>query len=272
MREVEPKVFLLAETGMNWNGMWGFLGHLGAQDWYREHPNFARIGNSPKNYDYHAAEFLIELAGRSCYKSFGTKLNPNLTKVRKDPKEYLGNILKSGHGSVLEHSWSTWAFVDCSRVMTHELVRHRVGTAFSQESLRYVRPTDIKIWIPSELEDVTPDLQANAVGVEELYKKLTKELGLDEEKSFKRKKEITSALRRILPIGMATNIIFSCNMRALRWILEMRTSPHAEVEIRTVFGQVGEIATKRWPFLFADFERVELEDSTIQWKPKYSKV
>ena len=47
---------------------------------------------------------LIALAGKRCYQSFQTSLNPNITRIRKDYVTYFDNILASGHGSVLEHS------------------------------------------------------------------------------------------------------------------------------------------------------------------------
>jgi thymidylate synthase (FAD) len=64
-------------------------------------------------------------------------------------------------------------------------------------------------------------------------------------------------MRRLAPIGLSTAIGVSFNMRALRHVIEMRTSESAETEIRAVFGQVAEIATARWPALFQDFCRNE---------------
>ena len=48
-------------------------------------------------------------------------------------------------------------------------------------------------------------------------------------------------------------------MRTLRHVIEQRTAPWAEEEIRLVFGQIAEIAIKRWPNLFGDY-RVEMVD------------
>ena len=66
----------------------------------------------------------------------GAGANPNVSKVRADRREYFANILRSAHGSVLEHANYSFALRNVSRVLTHELVRHRAGSAFSQESLR----------------------------------------------------------------------------------------------------------------------------------------
>ena len=98
------------------------------------------------------AELLVEFGGRSCYRSWEPGLNPNVRKIRTDQREYFANILRSGHGSVLEHANYSFALRNVSRVFTHELVRHRAGSAFSQESLRYVRLTDIGFRVPPALE------------------------------------------------------------------------------------------------------------------------
>jgi len=201
------------------------------------------------------AEKTIILAAKRCYKSFVPGLNPNVKKVRHDPEEYMLNILKSGHGSVLEHANATFAFEGVSRVFTHELVRHRAGCAYSQESLRYVKP-NLKVgsyFTPSCLvneEDVSnfdlamSDLQSNYNDIAELY--------LRDDMPFSEKKEITSALRRVLPMGMPTGIVATFNFRALRHIIEMRTSIHAEEEIRVVFNEVADICREHWPLVFQD--------------------
>src|SRR5262249_32603417 len=88
-----------------------------------------------------AGELLVEFGGRACYRSWEPGLNVNVTKVRTDQREYFANILRSAHGSVLEHANYSFALRNVSRVLTHEIVRHRAGSAFSHDSLRYVPPT-----------------------------------------------------------------------------------------------------------------------------------
>src|SRR5229473_4804629 len=78
-----------------------------------------------------AAEHLTEIAGRLCYMSFA-KPRPGGNKV------YLDHILEVGHGSVLEHAVWNFVITGVSRTLTHELVRHRAGWAYSQLSQRYV--------------------------------------------------------------------------------------------------------------------------------------
>ena len=146
-----------------------------------------------------------------------------------------------------------------SRVFTHELVRHRVGTAISQESLRFVRLTDLDWYAPVSIQESPEAMSIFARTFEELGR-LQQELAdlfqIDEKTSFDEKKEITSALRRVAPIGLSTNIGWSSNMRTLRHVIEQRTAPGAEEEIRLVFGQIAKLAIERWPNVFGDY-RVE---------------
>jgi len=72
------------------------------------------------------AEWLIEFAGRVCYMSFGSQQSAKTTG------EYIQNLIRNGHESVLEHAVWSFALVGISRAFTHQLVRHRVGFAFSQ--------------------------------------------------------------------------------------------------------------------------------------------
>jgi len=119
-----------------------WLDHLGAEDY--EIPPDGAVSNPA---------LLVALAGRRCYKSFVPGLNPNVTKIRTDMAEYIENILKSGHGSVLEHSVYTFAFEGVSRVFTGEMNRHRAGWAISEGSMRFIRFTNIDWWLPTSLQD-----------------------------------------------------------------------------------------------------------------------
>jgi len=146
---------------------------------------------------------------------------------------------------------------------THELVRHRVGTAISQESLRYVRLEDLGMWVPPCFEGddfAVGVMKATWSSAEAAYRQLLHAAARKEGVSSfddlgrEKKKTYTSAARRVLPIGLSTNIGWSCNMRTLRHLIEMRTDPSAEEEIRYVFNLVAEIAKIKWPALFGDYE------------------
>jgi thymidylate synthase (FAD) len=252
MHRVTPRVFLIGETRILDDGLSAYLDHVGTK-WVPF--KSTAPGPAPTH-----PEQMIEVMGRLCYRAWEPGLNPNVTKIREGNDVYIANLVKSKHGSVLEHSVTNWIIADCSRVFTHELVRHRAGTAFSQESLRYVRLTDLGLWLPPEIEadrHLVKMFERTFEDLEELQKQLSTYLGLDSEKSFETKKKFTSAMRRAAPIGLATTIGFSANFRALRHIGEMRTSGGAEAEIRLILDQIMTISKARWPNVFADFERTE---------------
>lgn len=247
---VTPKVYLIARPTVlletvNW------LEDLGAST-YAE-------GIEDRLLGYNAAdsELLAELAGRRCYRSFEPGLNPNVTKIRTDTQEYLDNIISSGHGSVLEHAQWTFAFENVSRVFTHELVRHRVGVAISQESLRYVRLDNIPFWTPewAQEDEELSQRSAELLAVLEAHQLwMAEHFKLDDPGvPFSEKKHKTSFMRRFAPEGLATGLLWSANIRTLRHVLERRTDVHAEEEIRLVFNQVGEIMRKECEGLFSDY-------------------
>ena len=257
---VSPKVFLLGESVVNKKGLQALLTHLGV-------PNWSSNARS-------SIELLTEVYGRACYKSFGTGLNPNITKVRESNDAYLTNVIEKGDGSVLEHGVANFFFADVSRVFTHELVRHRVGVAISQESLRFVRLTDLNWYAPVCIQESPEAMTIFARTMEELSKiqrDLSDLFKLDEATTFDLKKKFTSAMRRLAPMGLATNIGWSCNMRTLRHVLEQRTAPWAEEEIRVVFAEVGRIAVERWPNLFTDYF-VEVVDDLPWYNTKNRKI
>jgi thymidylate synthase (FAD) len=216
-------------------------------------------------------ELLTEVAGRICYKSFGVGLNPNVTRIRKNSQEYLTNTLAKGDGSIFEHATCTFAFLNVSRIFTHELVRHRVGVAISQESLRYVRPKELSLWVPPELRAKQSRVKSVVEKIESEYHELEKLYDWNE-MDFGLKKRVTSALRRIMPDGMATSIMWTANHRTIRHVITMRTSEAAEVEIRFVFDKVARIMKERFPLIYDDFQYVQLPDKTRSWSPKYMKV
>jgi len=250
MRQTTPSVYLIARPSIDAEAMRAYLERVGGASW------LARREGEPDGCN--AAQLLIEFCGRTCYRSWEPGLNRNVTRVREDQREYLCNLLRSLHGSVLEHVNYTFAFHQVSRVFTHELVRHRAGSAFSQESLRYVRLTDIGFRVPAALEPVRDQVVTLVERLEEFQRSAAEALGLDEEGiPFAIKKEVTSALRRLAPIGLSTDIVWTANVRTLRHVIEMRTSTGAEEELRLVFDRVAEIMLAEAPDLFQDFRRTE---------------
>jgi thymidylate synthase (FAD) len=240
MHETTPQVFLIGRPSIDVEGMRSYLEAVGGESWLD-----LRLGeqNGPT-----AGELLLEFGGRACYRSWEPGLNPNVSRIRTDRQQYFANILRSGHGSVLEHANYSFALRNVSRVFTHELVRHRAGSAFSQESLRYVRLTDIGFRVPPALEPVREQVLAIVEQLEEFQVSAAKELGIDSDGvPFHVKKEVTSALRRLAPIGLSTD---------------------AEEELRSVFDEVARLMQAEAPNLFQDF--VRQDDGS--WVPEHRKV
>ena len=262
MHETKPAVFLIARPSIDVDGMRAYLADVGGESWLQR--RLDETGGEPNG-----GELIVEFGGRACYRSWEPGLNPNVTRVRTDQTEYFGNILKSAHGSVLEHANYSFALRNVSRVFTHELVRHRAGSAFSQESLRYVRLTDIGFRVPPALEPVRDQVLSIVEQLEEFQVTAARELGIDEEGiPFHVKKEVTSALRRLAPIGLSTDIIWTANARTLRHVIEMRTAEGAEEELRLVFDRIARIMQAEAPGLFQDFA-VAGDGS---WVPAHRKV
>ena len=251
MKFVKPKIFHLGQTTLDKSGVAAFLKEIGVSEWSTDAPS--------------DSETLLEVAGRSCYKSFGTELNKNLTKVRNSNKDYISNVINKHDGSVLEHSCDTYALVNVSRVFTHELVRHR-HAAYSQESLRFVRLDSLSTYYPDVFDshpenkvirEIFLDVYEKA---EEIQRGLSNLLKLDM-LNFEQKKLLTSAMRRLAPDGLTTMLIMSTNHRNWRWLIEMRTSSFAEEEIRKVFVMIYNDLKFRYPNIYFDAVEKEMGSS-----------
>lgn len=284
MHQTKIGIFKIAQTRVDWTEVKRWLEFIGVL-----HPDVVQ-GQLKTGTD---ASQLIALCGKRCYASFDTEsgLNPNVTKIRTDHAEYVTNILASGHGSVLEHATWSFAIENVSRVFTGEMNRHRAGVAISEASMRYVRFDDIGYCPPDtvagpsslleellsadmtsaevqEAQQITQELFDSAFRqMEQWNLTLTETWRIDELKNFKVKKVLTSMFRRLIGMGVSTGGVWTINARALRHILAMRASTHAEEEILHVFSRVADIMIADEPLLFGDFQKTE-----NGWVPKYPKV
>jgi len=252
MRIVDsPESYLVVITSLNDIGLNSYLDDIGDPDW-------------DPDISVSDGENLIEAAGRMCYRSWQAydpakplATNPNVKKVREGNRDYIANVLKHKHGSILEHVSASFILKDVSRVLTHEITRHRAGTAFSQESLRYVRLNDLSFWIPTLIKenDAAIELFLGAITqMEQWQTQLAEIYDIDNMKDFHTKKLLTSAFRRIAPIGLSTCILVTGNLRSWRHIVEMRTSEGAEEEIRISCDQIAEALSVEFPNVFQDME------------------
>lgn len=259
MKEVSPYVSIIARSMPDDDAIATYLRGIGADDYAWD-----RRAEEPVD--------IVEFGGRMCYRSWEPGLNPNVKKVRRDQTSYIRNILQSGHGSVLEHVTWTFLLEDISRIVTHELVRHRPGVAISQESMRYVRLNDLPMWFPDWATEDTELMEYARYLLTEMEKFqlwAANHFQLDDDDAkFADKKAKTSFMRRFAPGGHATTMVWTANARTLRHVIETRTAPGAEEEIRLVFDDVASIMVSECPLLFGDFSK----NPDGSWVPKWSKV
>lgn len=215
-------------------------------------------------------EILCSFYAKLCYASLSLGKNKNITKIRAI-RDNIGATIESGHGSVFEHCNLNFVVRNCSRVYTHEQVRHRVGTAYSQTSGRYVRNDHLNVVIDPILEPAYDLIEEARVYIEAWYKRMEERLKINDEKAFSKKKKLTSAMRRMLPNGQANELGFSLNLRSLRHLIELRTSEHAEWEIRAIYNQVYALVGDKYPTIFAD-ARTETKDGLLEITFKNKKI
>jgi thymidylate synthase (FAD) len=260
-----PSLYLIAEPKIVAGQVAAYLREIGGERWYERvvAPTLLREGSA-------GAESLVEFMGRLCYKSWEPGLNKNVTKIREDSGDYLLNILRSAHGSVLEHAYFSFVIHDCSRVLTAELNRHRAGVAISEQSLRYVRLDELRFRVPPILKPATQRAMRDlVVYVESAMVEMMAEEGLDDpDLDFGQKKIITSALRRAAPLGLLTEEGWTANVRAIRHVIEMRSAAGAEEEIRIFADQLAGIMQERCPLLFGDY----VASGAGEWTTEYRKV
>lgn len=265
MKLVEPKVFIIGETAIIPENFQAMLESIGVPEWHSD-------GDSD-------TEVLVETAGKLCYMSFDTSLNKNLTKTgTRNNFDYIQEgIVGQKHGSVLEHVAINIGFIDVSRVLTHELIRHRPGAAYSQTSGRYVRTDELRFWMPScirENVELAELFEEAILHQEDILRRMVEVSGIERmvtKEDFAKKKILTSAFRRIVGNGVANNIMATYNHRALRHMLTMRTSRHAEEEIRLTFNELFNVLADRYPAIYADAHR-EMVDGYWEISFKHEKV
>lgn len=248
---VLPKTYLIGYTGVNLDSLMEYLKDTDQKQFLHEIDEARRNGIND-------GEILCSFYAKSCYASLTTKKNKNITKTRDIENNIIG-ILNSGHGSVIEHCSLNFMITNCSRVFTHELVRHRVGSAFSQTSGRYVRTDKLDVIIDPILEPAYDLVEECRDYLEKWYKRVEERLDINNDKNFDIKKKKTSAMRRMLPNGQANEIGVSLNLRSLRHLIELRTARHAEWEIRVVFNQIYKLVKEKYPVMFFDSKEQEID-------------
>jgi thymidylate synthase (FAD) len=221
--------------------------------------------------DASAGERLAEFAGRICYMSQG---NP----AQRTTAEYLENIKKQGHGSVLEHAVYVLLVEGISRSCSHELVRHRAGFGYSQLSQRYVDESHAAFVVPPAiLGDAALEaawerhmVASQAAYVDAVAALMERHAWIGDK--IHRRKMAREAARSVLPNATEVKIVVSGNARAWRTMLELRTSEGAELEIRRLAVACLRVLAREAPALFADFEIYTADDKQDAARVAYHKV
>ena len=162
----------------------------------------------------------LELAGRTCYKSED--------RIKEGSAEqFVRNLIKRGHESVIEHFSFSVRFI-CDRGVSHEIVRHRLAS-YSQESTRYCNYSkdgfgnQITVIEPSYLdkESRAYRMWVRACETAEKHYFWMLECGCTPQEA-----------RAVLPNSLKTEIIMTANLREWRHFLKLRTAKNAHPQIR----------------------------------------
>ena len=236
-------------------------------------PDFLEPAHLPVAWlgDGTGGERLAEFAGRLCYMS---QANP----AKRPTREYLDNIKKQGHGSVLEHANYSLLVEGVSRSLTHELVRHRAGFAYSQLSQRYVDESKAAFVVPPAVigeEKLESAWRAQVESAQATYVTMVEQLmeryGWVADRVHRRKMA-REAGRAVLPNATETKIVVTGNVRAWRTMLELRSSEGAELEIRRFAVATLRLLQREAPGFFSDFVIYVADDRREAAKVDYHKV
>ena len=202
---------------------------------------------------------LIEVAGRTCYKSDGK------IKAKSAPR-FAKMILKSGHESVIEHATATVRFI-CDRGVTHEIVRHRLAS-YSQESTRYCDYSNghVAFVIPpwTQLSSGIYNIGWNGLfgsccemerkKISEVDRRYFWSLAVAERdyQELSRSGWRPEQARSVLPNSLKTEIVMTANLREWRHFFKLRTSAAAHPQMREVEAPLLEKMKARVPVIFDD--------------------
>ena len=188
---------------------------------------------------------LLEFAGRACYQSFN-RPNP----ATADPANYLRNIIRQGHESVLEHATVTFYITGVSRAFTHELIRHR-HLSYSQLSQRFVDEATANFVIPPSMENDPVAIKTLEVAAKHALAAYTEMVESLQNQGLPRK-HAREAARAVLPNMTETRIVVTGNHRAWREFLSRRLAPDADAEMRKVAQKIYDQLRHRAPELYED--------------------
>ena len=182
----------------------------------------------------------VALAGRLCYSSVGVEQLDDKMEL-EDVDKLVNKLAGLGHYSTFEHASFTFAVEGVSRVLTHQLVRHRIAS-YSQQSQRYVAERNFEYIIPPSIEEndtARKKFICLMDGIKDIYNELCN-LGIDKEDA-----------RYVLPNATETKIAITMNARALLNFFELRCCMRAQWEIRQLAEKMRAEVRQVAPVIFA---------------------
>ena len=208
-------------------------------------------------------EKAVAAAAKLCYASVGVdeifeKLSDEQTEI------FLGKLIGLGHASPFEHATFTFAIEGVSRVLTHQLVRHRIAS-YSQQSQRYVKLEQFEYITPPSIaenpvakaifdEAMSHDQKAYNKIVETLMSKhieiLIQEGYTEKEACQMAEKKAIEDARFVFPNACETKIVVTMNARSLMNFFDHRCCNRAQWEIREMAERMLVIVKQEAPTLF----------------------
>lgn len=185
-------------------------------------------------------ERTVAMAARLCYSPVGAEQLVE-TMSSEQVARLIEKIVDLGHLSTLEHVSFTFAIEGISRVLTHQLVRHRIAS-YSQQSQRYVADHDFEYIIPPSVAakaQAREKFEQLMIAIKATYSELVA-MGIHQEDA-----------RYVLANGAETKIVVTMNARALLHFFELRCCTRAQWEIRALANDMLEEVRKTAPRLFA---------------------
>ena len=184
-------------------------------------------------------ERVVAMAARLCYSASGAE---ELADRMDDAvvKKMVRKMVTIGHGSTLEHVSFTFGIEGVSRVLTHQLVRHRIAS-YDQQSQRYVAAHGFEYIVPPSIE-AKPEARACferiIAEIRNTYDVLT-DMGIPKEDA-----------RYVLANATETKILVTMNARSLLHFFNLRCCNRAQWEIREMAYKMLAEVKKVAPALF----------------------
>lgn len=179
------------------------------------------------------------MAARLCYSPSGAaELCEKMTDEKVE--SFVQKLVAMGHDSPIEHVSFTFAIEGVSRVLTHQLVRHRIAS-YSQQSQRYVAAHDFEYIVPptiAEKPEAKAKFDALMAKIRETYDEFV-DMGVPKEDA-----------RYVLANATETKIVVTMNARALLHFFNLRCCNRAQWEIREMAYKMLAEVKKVAPLLF----------------------